>query len=92
MTNQKIHDTKYNLLVQDFITAMQKVMEFGAEKHGAWDWKERDNTYINDRMRAILSHYSKIVAGEWVDESGQTHLAHIAANAMIIDELAKQQK
>lgn len=56
----------------------------GAEKYGAWNWRETGvcaSTYVN----AIMRHLNAWRDGEDVDpESGITHLAHIAASCNIL--------
>jgi len=61
-----------------------QVLQSGAEKYGAWNWRLsgiETSTYIS----AIKRHLAAIHAGEWIDpESDKPHIAHIAAGACIM--------
>lgn len=60
------------------------VHKLGAEKYGAWNWRETGvcaSTYVN----AILRHLNAWRDGEDLDpESGISHLAHVACSANIL--------
>jgi len=64
------------------------VMSLGASKYGPWNWRENKveaMTYVG----AILRHMSAWSSGEDNDpESGQSHLAHIAAGCNILLDAA----
>jgi hypothetical protein len=61
-----------------------KVMSFGAERYGPWNWRASGvdvATYIS----AIKRHLAAIHNGEWLDpDSGLPHMAHVAASACIV--------
>lgn len=63
---------------------MAKVMELGASKYGPYNWREkavRSTVYVSAAMR----HLSQYLDGEDVDpESGQPHIAHVAACMSIL--------
>jgi hypothetical protein len=60
------------------------VHKLGADKYGAWNWRETGvcaSTYVN----AILRHLNAWRDGEDLDpESGISHLAHIACSCNIL--------
>jgi hypothetical protein len=60
------------------------VHKLGADKYGAWNWRETGvcaSTYVN----AILRHLNAWRDGEDLDpESGISHLAHVACSANIL--------
>jgi hypothetical protein len=64
--------------------AVAEVFGLGAAKYGAYNWREtrvEAMTYVH----AMKRHLASWLDGENQDpESGQSHLAHIAANAMIL--------
>ena len=65
------------------------VHKLGAEKYGAWNWRETGvcaSTYVN----AILRHLNAWRDGEDLDpESGISHLAHVACSANILMDAGK---
>lgn len=60
------------------------VQKLGADKYGPFNWRENSvcsTTYVS----AIMRHLFEFVDGTDIDEeSGQSHLAHIAANCNIL--------
>lgn len=67
---------RFSLIPLAELQDVNKVLEFGAKKYGADNWKKVDNAqerYFNAAMRHILAWQS----GELLDdESGLPHLAH----------------
>jgi len=61
-----------------------RVMELGASKYGAFNWRKNKvmhSIYIEAAMRHLLC----IIDGEEIDpESGMPHMAHVAACAGIV--------
>lgn len=61
-----------------------KVMELGAAKYGAYNWREKD-VRLTVYLSAMLRHILQELDGEDIDpESGMSHLAHVAACALIV--------
>lgn len=61
----------------------------GAKKYGPWNWR-RDRVKTMTYIGAIRRHLDKFLDGEDLDESGATHLGHIAAScAILLDAKAK---
>jgi hypothetical protein len=92
-TNPKdlIGDTKpqLHLVPSPALVSLAKVMELGAKKYGAYNWRQnkvRATVYISAAMR----HITSALDGEEVDpESGQSHYAHAAAcMAILLDARA----
>lgn len=86
---------RMELLVQGCPNAMEQVatvLTFGAEKYAAHSWQTVPNG--DDRyLAALLRHLTAIGKGEQADpESGLSHLAHVACNALFILELECQKK
>jgi len=62
-----------------------EVMKLGAKKYGAKNWLWHDGVGLHTYKGAILRHLALIDEGQDVDdESGQLHLAHIAASCLIL--------
>jgi hypothetical protein len=73
----------------DFPCAMgglSKVMEFGARKYERNNWKKgQDPKGVVD---SLLRHLASWQSGEVLDpESGENHLHHVVANALMLAEL-----
>lgn len=69
------------------ITAVSEILTFGAKKYADHSWQgveQGESRYKAALLRHLLAHAS----GEKLDsESGMSHLAHAACNAMFILEL-----
>lgn len=81
---------RMELLVQGCPNALEQVgtvLTFGAKKYAAHSWQTvpgGDDRYL----AALLRHLTAIGKGEQTDpESGLSHLAHVACNALFILEL-----
>lgn len=80
-----------SLVEPSFIIGLAEVMTQGADKYGKDNWKlcEQPERYLNALLRHTLAYWG----GEKVDnESGKSHLYHIAFNAMVLDYLNKNLK
>ena len=80
-----------SLVEPSFIIGLAEVMTQGADKYGKDNWKlcEEPERYLNALLRHTLAYWG----GEKVDnESGKSHLYHIAFNAMALDYLNKNLK
>lgn len=66
-----------------------EVFGYGAKKYGNWNWAEYAGEWSDQQLiGSTLRHLMAYQAGEDIDpESGLTHLAHAAANAMMLLEL-----
>ena len=63
-----------------------KVLTFGAEKYGRWNWSRLDNLEVR-YMDAAMRHLNAYRRGELVDEeTGLSHLAHAVCCLMFIEE------
>lgn len=74
------------------INSVGGVLTFGANKYAAHSWQ----TVPGGEQRylaALLRHLTAVGRGEEIDpESGLSHLAHVACNAMFILELEHRRK
>lgn len=73
-----------HLLPPEALRQVAEVLKHGADKYGAWNWREAGinaSTYI----AAIYRHLSAWQDGEDLDpESGKSHIAHVAACCAIL--------
>jgi hypothetical protein len=75
--------TRYDLVYPDFEEAVANALTKGAIKYGPYSWMQlpdAENRYYS-ALRRHLNAYTK---GEHIDEDGQSHLAHAAANIMFL--------
>lgn len=82
----------FSLIEPNFALELAKVLTMGAEKYGPEDWKTTDNAHRR-YLDALHRHLNAFERGEMDDpESGQSHLAHVAANAMFLHWFALNPK
>lgn len=75
---------RFSLIEPNFALELAKVLTMGAEKYGPEDWKTTDNAHRR-YLDALHRHLNAFERGEMDDpESGQSHLIHVAANAMFL--------
>lgn len=79
---------QFSLIDPKFMLEFAQVMTMGAEKYGADNWKTIENA-IPRYKDALHRHMNAFEQGKMDDEeSGLSHLAHVAANAMFLHWLA----
>lgn len=82
----------FSLIEPKFALELAKVLTMGAEKYGPEDWKTTDNAHRR-YLDALHRHLNAFERGEMDDpESGQSHLIHVAANAMFLHWFALNPK
>lgn len=65
------------------ITEVAKVMDFGADKHGRYNWMQGGDW--SELVDAAMRHLLAWVEGERVDpETGLSHLSHLACNVLML--------
>lgn len=75
---------KLHLLPQAGLVRVAYVMALGAAKYDPMNWRDTP-IELTDYADAIYRHLLAIIDGEDIDpESGQSHMAHIAATALIV--------
>jgi hypothetical protein len=86
---------RLNLLMQEVPYGLEQLaltLQLGEDKYGRGNWREVENK--EDRyLAALLRHLVAYNKGEKLDpESGLSHLAHVASNAMFLldNEASKQ--
>lgn len=75
---------RWSLLPWRALAKVVEVLEYGAGKYRAHAWVEVESA--EDRYKeALLRHVAAFASGELIDpESGKSHLAHIACNALFL--------
>jgi len=78
---------RFSLVPQKALESTIDVLEFGAKKYGAHNWKmvdEAKQRYSDAAMRHLLAYFS----GETIDtESGLPHLSHAQCCLMFLNEI-----
>lgn len=82
---------KWSLVEFDSLEDMVRVLEFGAEKYDAHNWKKGLKT--TEIIDSLLRHVYSLLQGEDVDkESNLPHTGHILCNAMFLSYMLKHKK
>ena len=85
-----VQKPQLQLLPPAFLIATAKALECGAAKYGKYNWRQNKvecQTYVG----AMLRHIAAWQDGENLDpESGESHLAHVAASVAILLDAQKQ--
>lgn len=64
------------------LNEVAKVMTYGANKYGKYNYSgEIDSSRLTDALERHLNQY---LINEDIDESGYHHIAHVAANALML--------
>jgi deoxycytidylate deaminase len=85
--------TQYQYLISKFIKEMAEVTTQGAKKYGRDNYLQGDEQALNRIYDALMRHLMAWRMGEEVDpESGESHLSHVACNAMMIYALEHKLK
>lgn len=71
-----------SLLPRGFKEAVARVMMFGVQKYGRWNYAKGHS--LNQLIAAVERHLDAIKSGEDLDtESNQLHWGHVAAGALM---------
>lgn len=82
---------RWDLLPLDVVEKLVEIYEFGARKYGENNWRTIENGYKRCRA-ALFRHLTAYDKGERVDqESGKSHLAHAAWNALSMVYFAERE-
>lgn len=82
--------TQLHLIPTSGLESVAKVMELGASKYGAYNWRTGDKKLLSVYLGAIFRHLVEKMNGRDVDpESGKDPLAHVIATALIILDMEK---
>lgn len=75
--------TQWSLVDFKSLEGMVKILEFGAEKYGASNWKKGLKT--TEVCESLMRHLFAYLDGEDNDqESGMRHIDHVLCNAMFL--------
>lgn len=91
-TSKKYDEGKlrYDLFPPEAYEAIVEVITHGSQKYGDNNWQTLDD-FENRFYAALERHIQAWRKGEKIDESGLTHLSHVACNAVFLlyNELKK---
>lgn len=80
--------TQWSLVDFDAIEDMVKVLEFGAEKYSANNWKK--GLSVSEILDSMQRHINALRRGENIDlESNLPHWGHIGCNYMFLEYMMK---
>ena len=83
----KDDSAKIDIMSMNFHEVVQ-VLEFGAKKYGADNWKACDD--VRRYKQAMMRHMFAYINGEEKDaESGLSHLSHLACNVLFLRHFEK---
>lgn len=88
MQGQRFNDGKrqWSLVDFDALEPMVEVLEFGAKKYAAHNWKK--GLSVNQICESMLRHVYALLRGEDNDpESKISHTGHILCNAMFLSHM-----
>lgn len=82
---------QWNLVDFPSLEPMVKVLEFGAQKYSAHNWKK--GLKITETIDSMMRHLIALLDGEDNDpESGLPHIGHIQCNAMFLAFMLKNRE
>lgn len=83
---------RMELVDMAFVEDVARVLGYGANKYGEDSWKNVPDG-LTKYLGAILRHATAVQRGEYYDsETGLSHAAHIACNAMFLDYFINKKK
>ncbi|MGV8961954.1 MAG: dATP/dGTP diphosphohydrolase domain-containing protein [Candidatus Saccharimonadaceae bacterium] len=82
---------KWSLVHFGSLVPMIRVLEFGAHKYAPFNWQKPMDT--REILESMQRHLAALIDGELYDEeSGESHMGHIQANAMFYNYHKKREK
>jgi len=77
--------TDWSLMPFEAIEEINKVLDFGAKKYAAHNWKKGEGFKYTRVLNSLLRHVFAYMRGEDKDpESGLSHLAHAGCNIVFL--------
>lgn len=77
--------TDWSLMPWESVEEINRVLEFGAQKYSAHNWKEGGGFSYTRVLNSLLRHIFSYIRGEDRDpESGLSHLAHAGCNVLFL--------
>ena len=77
--------TDWSLMPFEAVEEINKVLEFGAQKYSAHNWKTGKGFKYSRVLNSLLRHVFAYIRGEDRDpESGLSHLAHAGCNIVFL--------
>lgn len=77
--------SNWSLMPFEAVEEINKVLEFGAKKYNAHNWKKGEGFKYTRVLNSLLRHVFAYMRGEDKDpESGLSHLAHAGCNILFL--------
>ena len=77
---------KWSLIDFKSLEPMIEVLEFGAQKYSANNWKK--GLLTSEICESMIRHLVEYMSGNKIDsESGKSHIGHILCNAMLLSHM-----
>jgi hypothetical protein len=77
--------TDWSLMPFEAVEEINKVLEFGAKKYAAHNWKKGSGFKYTRLLGSLLRHIFAYMRGEDKDpESGLSHMAHAGCNVIFL--------
>lgn len=77
--------TDWSLMPFEAVEEINRVLEFGAQKYSAHNWKTGSGFKYSRVLNSLLRHIFAYIRGEDRDpESGLSHLAHAGCNIVFL--------
>jgi hypothetical protein len=77
--------TDWSLMPFECVEEITKVLDFGAKKYSAHNWREGGGFKYSRVLNSLLRHVFSYIRGEDRDpESGLSHLAHAGCNIIFL--------
>ena len=77
---------RYDILKPEFMEDIVKVLSYGHDKYGDYNWQKCKKTELFWYEGALFRHFQEYRKGNIIDEdSGFTHLSHAATNLYFLD-------
>lgn len=77
--------TDWSLMPWESVEQINQVLEFGAKKYSAHNWKEGKGFSYTRVLNSLLRHVFSYIRGEDRDpETGLSHLAHAGCNVLFL--------
>jgi hypothetical protein len=82
LRNDKMSKSAMQLIEPDFLVSLGNVLRNGAQKYAPRAWRQEPNPEVF--IAATLRHITEVMKGHFIDDDGEWHVVHAAANLMFL--------